>query len=89
MVYGVMVSGSSLGGVLLPIMMTQLIKRIGFPWMMRTMGFIFFFLLSIACFTVKSRLPPRPKPFVFKEYIDGFRELPMALTSKFLSFLNI
>ncbi|KAF5677190.1 monocarboxylate transporter [Fusarium heterosporum] len=78
--FGIMVSGSSLGGVILPIMMDKMIKSVGFPWMMRTVAFMFLFLLGIACLTVKSRLPPRPKPFVFMEYLSGLRELPMLIT---------
>ena len=78
--YGVMVSGSSLGGVCLPIMMAKMIKEVGFPWMIRTMAFIFLSLLSIACLTVKSRLPPRPRPLVLVEYVQSLRELPMLFT---------
>ncbi|KAJ4023998.1 hypothetical protein NW766_000225 [Fusarium irregulare] len=78
--FGIMVSGSSLGGVVLPIMMDKMINSVGFPWMMRTMAFMFLVLLGIACFTVKSRLPPRPKPFVFMEYISGLREIPILIT---------
>ncbi|KAF4337535.1 monocarboxylate transporter 2 [Fusarium beomiforme] len=78
--YGIMVSGSSLGGVVLPIMMDKMIKSVGFPWMMRTMAFMFLVLLSISCVTVKSRLPPRPKPFIVKDYINGLGELPILTT---------
>ncbi|CAM1503813.1 Fc.00g014040.m01.CDS01 [Cosmosporella sp. VM-42] len=78
--FGIMVSGSSVGGVILPIMMDKMITQVGFPWMMRTMAFMFLVLLGIACVTVKSRLPPRPKPFVFKEYTNGFREVPYTIT---------
>lgn len=85
--FGIMVSGSSLGGVILPIMMTHLIRLIGFPWMMRTMAFIFLALLLIACMTVKSRLPPRPRPFVFAEYVKGFKEPAYGLTVAGLFFL--
>lgn len=81
--FGIMVAGSSLGGVVLPIMMTRLIDQLGFPWMIRTMAFMFLALLLTACVTVKSRLPPRPKPFIFKEYIDGLRQPAMALTGRF------
>ncbi|KAF5022438.1 hypothetical protein F66182_5523 [Fusarium sp. NRRL 66182] len=79
--FGIMVSGSSVGGVVLPIMMDKMITSVGFPWMMRTMAFMFLLLLSIASCTVKSRLPPRPKPFVFMEYVRGLRELPMMVTT--------
>ncbi|KFA66905.1 hypothetical protein S40285_02319 [Stachybotrys chlorohalonatus IBT 40285] len=78
--FGIMVSGSSLGGVVLPIMMTRLTDQIGFPWMMRTMGFLFAALLLIASLTVRSRLPPRPRPFVFMEYVDNLRDPRLAVT---------
>ncbi|KAK1956007.1 major facilitator superfamily transporter [Colletotrichum sublineola] len=78
--FGIMASGSSVGGVVLPIMMTKLIAQVGFPWAIRAVAFLFLFLLSIACLTVKSRLPPRPRPLVLREYVDSLREPPMAIT---------
>ncbi|KAH6891039.1 major facilitator superfamily domain-containing protein [Thelonectria olida] len=78
--FGIMVSGSSLGGVILPIMMDKMIKSVGFPWMMRTMAFMFLFLLTIACLTVHSRLPPRPRPFVFMEYVVSLEDPRMSVT---------
>ncbi|KAI1097254.1 MFS general substrate transporter [Jackrogersella minutella] len=71
---GIMVSGSSLGGVVLPIMMNHLIPEIGFPWTMRILGFMFLALCGFACFTVKSRLPPRKKPFNVMDYVRPLRE---------------
>ncbi|KAL7619469.1 hypothetical protein AAE478_010008 [Parahypoxylon ruwenzoriense] len=71
---GLMVSGSSLGGVVLPIMMNHLIPRIGFPWTMRVLGFIFLALCGFSCVTVKSRLPPRKKPFNIEDYIRPLKE---------------
>ncbi|KAF4589293.1 putative transporter MCH4 [Ophiocordyceps camponoti-floridani] len=84
--FGIMVSGSSVGGVVLPIMMTQLIRRIGFPWMMRVMAFIFLGLLLIACFTVKSRLPPRPRPFRALDYVESLKDIRMSVTVAGLFF---
>ncbi|KAK7407980.1 hypothetical protein QQX98_009851 [Neonectria punicea] len=78
--FGIMVSGSSLGGVILPIMMDKMITQVGFPWMMRTMAFMFLVLLTVACLTVKSRLPPRARAFVFMEYVDGLRDVRMSVT---------
>ncbi|KAI1086677.1 MFS general substrate transporter [Rostrohypoxylon terebratum] len=71
---GIMVSGSSLGGVVLPIMMNHLIPKIGFGWTMRVLGFMFLALCGFACVTVKSRLPPRKKPFHVMEYVRPLRE---------------
>ncbi|KAI4861671.1 MFS general substrate transporter [Hypoxylon rubiginosum] len=71
---GIVVSGSSLGGVVLPIMMNHLIPQIGFPWTMRVIGFMFLALCGFACATVKSRLPPRRKPFNFLDYTRPLKE---------------
>ncbi len=89
--FGIMVSGSSMGGVVLPIMMDKMIAEVGFPWTIRAVGFLFLFLLTIACLTVRSRLPPRPKPLVLREYFDGFKEPAYSLTvvACFLFFWGI
>ncbi|KAI0109240.1 major facilitator superfamily domain-containing protein [Nemania sp. FL0031] len=76
---GIMVSGSSLGGVVLPIMMEKLIPQIGFPWTIRTLGFMFLALCGISCVTVKSRLPPRPKPLRLADYVSPFKELKFTI----------
>jgi MFS family permease len=55
---GIMVSGSSLGGVIFPIMLDRLFGSVGFGWGVRAAGFLIFGLLVIANFLVKSRLPP-------------------------------
>jgi MFS family permease len=88
---GIMVSGSSMGGVLLPIMMTHLIRLIGFPWMMRTVAFTFLALCGIACLTVKSRIPPRPRPVAVADYVKPLTEPLMILTiiSSFFFFWGL
>ena len=54
--FGVAASGSSLGGVLLPIMVTKLIPQIGFGWTMRTIAFMFLGMLIISNLTIKSHI---------------------------------
>ncbi|KAL7951253.1 major facilitator superfamily domain-containing protein [Trichoderma barbatum] len=87
--YGIMVSGSSVGGVVLPIMMNKLITKIGFPWMMRTLAFMFTLLLAIACLTVKSRLPPRPRRFVLREYAENLKDIRLATTTAAAFFFQL
>jgi MFS family permease len=77
--YGIMASGSSLGGVILPIMVTKLIPEVGFPWAMRSAAFMILGLMIIANLTVKSRLKPRPKPLVLMEFIRPFNDPPFLL----------
>ncbi|OJJ06557.1 hypothetical protein ASPVEDRAFT_87855 [Aspergillus versicolor CBS 583.65] len=78
--FGIMVSGSSLGGVIMPIMMNKLIPRVGFPWTIRIVSFMILGLLVIAACTVRSRLPPQPKPFSASSYLSGLRDPAFTLT---------
>ena len=89
--FGVMASGSSLGGVIFPILVQRLIPRIGFPWAMRVAAFLILGCLVVANLTVKSRLPPNPKPFVLKDFVRPLRELPYTLivTASFFFFFGI
>lgn len=58
---GIVVSGSSLGGVIFPIALNRMFRMqdLGFGWSVRIIGFIMLALLGVACVTVRPRLPPR------------------------------
>jgi MFS family permease len=88
---GVCVSGSSLGGVILPIMVNRLVPLIGFGWTMRTCAFLILFLLIIANITIKSRLEHRPKPIQFIKFLRPFQEGAFLLTvlATFLTFWGL
>lgn len=77
--FGIAASGSSMGGVIFPIFVTQLIPKIGFPWTMRACAFMILGMLVIANLTVKSRLAPRPRPLVIMEFIRPLGEPAFAL----------
>ena len=57
---GIVLAGSSLGGIIWPIAIDQLLKNrnIGFPWTMRIVGFIMIPLFLFSCTVCKS--PPAP-----------------------------
>ncbi|EPT01154.1 hypothetical protein FOMPIDRAFT_1023451 [Fomitopsis schrenkii] len=57
--YGLTATGSSLGGVIFPIAVRNLIDEVGFKWTMRIIGFILLFLLGICNATTERRLPPK------------------------------
>jgi MFS family permease len=63
---GICVSGSSLGGVIWPIILRNVLYKVGFGWGVRISAFIMLPLLAVACLTI--RLPhdqahiPKPKP---------------------------
>jgi len=53
---GIVLAGSSLGGVIWPIAIDKLLKepKIGFPWTMRIVGFIMIPCFAFSCLVVKS-----------------------------------
>ena len=57
---GIVIGGSSLGGVIWPIMIEKLLTtdQLGFPWTMRVVGFTMLPLLAIGCLCITE--PPRP-----------------------------
>ncbi|KAI0870144.1 monocarboxylate permease-like protein [Hypoxylon argillaceum] len=69
---GLVVAGSSIGGVIFPIALPRLFDtpNIGFGWAVRIAGFIILALLIVSCLGIKERLPPRRNKFF----------LPRALT---------
>ncbi|KAJ7675901.1 major facilitator superfamily domain-containing protein [Mycena polygramma] len=55
---GVVTSGSSVGGVIWPILANKLIQDVGFGWALRIMGFLSLALCLVSALLVKERLPP-------------------------------
>jgi MFS family permease len=85
---GLVTSGTSLAGIIFPIMLRELIPRIGFPWAVRAMAFISLVTLSVPLAIARQRLPPR-KRGSFIEY-QALREPEFALygTGMFIAFLG-
>jgi MFS family permease len=88
---GITVSGSSLGGVIFPIMVDHLTGEVGFGWTMRICAFLILGLLIFANVTVKSRLHHTPKPVRLTDYVRPLRELPFVALciGSFLFYLGI
>ncbi|KAJ9138430.1 MFS general substrate transporter [Pleurostoma richardsiae] len=72
--YGVLSTGSSLGGVVFPIMISRLIKTVGYGWAMRAAAFIILGLLVVANLTLKTRLPPTETKLSRELMARPFRE---------------
>ena len=77
--FGILATGSSIGGVIFPIMVTRVIKQHGFGWAMRTCGFMIFGLLVIACLTIKPIHPPNPQKITGTQLRKPFREPEFVL----------
>lgn len=72
--FGIMFTGSSLGGIVFPIMVSRLINDVGFPWAMRTCGFLILALLVVANLTVKAFVPPTPRPVAAAQLLKPLKE---------------
>jgi len=74
---GVMTTGNSVGGAIYPVIVRELLPRIGFAWTTRVLGFLNLGLLAIVVAFMRPRLPPRKSgPLVD---FSAFREAPYAL----------
>ena len=86
---GIAASGSSLGGVIYPIVFHELQPVVGYGWATRIMGFIALATLSIPCACIRLRVLPLPR----KSLIDfsGFKEPPFALfcLASFVGFIGL
>jgi len=74
---GIAASGSSLGGVLYPIILHKLHPQIGFPWAVRVIGFIALATLLVPNLCMKVRVLPAER----RKMIDttAFKSLPFML----------
>lgn len=55
---GIQAAGSSVGGVIFPILIRRLLPEIGYGWTMRLIGFGCIIFLGASYFVMKTRLPP-------------------------------
>jgi MFS family permease len=86
---GIAAAGSSLGGVIYPIVFHELQPVVGYGWATRIMGFIALATLSIPCACIKLRVLPLPRKTIID--FSGFKELPFALfcLASFVGFIGL
>jgi MFS transporter, MCT family, aspergillic acid transporter len=77
--YGIASTGSSIGGVIFPIMLSRLINDVGFGWAMRISAFMMLALLIIVNVTVRCRTPPALEATKNMSLFQPFREVDMML----------
>ncbi|PLB45085.1 monocarboxylate transporter [Aspergillus steynii IBT 23096] len=88
---GLAASGSSIGGVIYPIMFNQLQKSAGFPWATRALGFMSFGTCCISFCLMRMRFEPKEKRKLvqlsaYKE--PAFVMFSVAMFMGFLGFYN-
>lgn len=69
---GVAAAGSSLGGVIYPIVLYQLLEQVGFGWAVRTIAFIAFGTILVPLAVLKQRIKPhRARAFIdWSAFVD-------------------
>ncbi|KAF1991433.1 MFS general substrate transporter [Aulographum hederae CBS 113979] len=77
--FGALFTGSSIGGIVFPIMVTHLIRLVGFGWAMRTCAFLILALLIIANLTIRPYQPPVPRKTTFVQLAKPFTESQFIL----------
>lgn len=88
---GLAASGSSIGGVVYPIMFNQLQKTVGFPWATRALGFLCFGTICISLSLMRIRFAPKEKRklYQFSAFKDpGYCLFAAAMFLGFLGFYN-
>lgn len=78
LVMGISASGSSLGGVVYPIIFTYVQPtHLGFGWAVRIIGFIALFTLAIPCIVIKPRVRPPGRRKIFNAQI--LKDVPFQI----------
>ncbi|RAK82803.1 MCT family MFS transporter [Aspergillus fijiensis CBS 313.89] len=87
---GLIVSGSSIGGVVFPIALSKMLNSssLGFGWSVRVMGFVVIPLMAFACTVVKPRLPPRTTSFFIPEAFTQAR-FDLIIAAFFFMFIGL
>ncbi|KAK0451990.1 MFS general substrate transporter [Desarmillaria tabescens] len=87
---GIMATGFSIGGTVIPITAPNLINAVRFPWTMRIIAFILMFVLGIANLTLKRRLPPANVSGGILN-LKAFRSAPYTIwfIASFIAFLGL
>nr|POE79654.1 riboflavin transporter mch5 [Quercus suber] len=84
---GIAAAGGSLGGVIFPLMLQNLLPKVGWGWATRIQGFIFLLLLVVANLLIRSRLPPAPGGSILPDFMI-FRQPAFALVTAGTYFLE-
>lgn len=56
---GIVTTGNSVGGMIYPVLVQQLLPKLGFAWTTRVLGFLNLGMLSIVLVFMRPRMPPR------------------------------
>ncbi|PVH75807.1 MFS general substrate transporter [Cadophora sp. DSE1049] len=94
---GLTIGGSSIGGVLFPIMLSKMLNNssLSFGWTVRIIGFIMLALMLPAAAAIRPRLPPRknsfflPEAFKNPQYTSLLAAVFLMLMGMFMPFFYL
>ncbi|KAJ6788418.1 hypothetical protein PWT90_04699 [Aphanocladium album] len=72
--FGILATGSSVGGVVFSLVVGRLSARLSFGWAIRVCALLILFLMAIAFCTIKTTQPPSPRPFSLKHFCTPLTE---------------
>ena len=82
---GLVTVGNSVGGMIYPTVVRQLLPKVGFGWTVRVLGFINVVCLTVVIAFCKPRLPPRKSGPLWDP--DSFKDVPYILFVLGICFL--
>ncbi|KAK9895934.1 MFS general substrate transporter [Cystobasidium minutum MCA 4210] len=85
--FGCIASGSSIGGVIFPILLNRMFERTTFKWAVRTAGFVCLACLIGVNLLLKPRLPARKRGKLIE--LRHFREPTYAIFVAAIFFINM
>lgn len=85
---GLVMSGSSIGGVVMPIILSKMLNSssLGFGWTVRVIGFLILPFMAFACVALKARLPRRETNFWILSAFKDVRYVLLIIALFFLFF---
>jgi MFS family permease len=83
---GIVTTGNSVGGIVYPVVIRQLLGKVGFGWAVRVLGFVNVVALCTVFVFMRPRLPPRKSGPLFDP--DTFRDVPYLLHVVGICFLT-
>ena len=86
---GLSVAGSSLGGIIYPIMFNRLVQEVGFPWAVRIIGFMSLAMLMIPLATMRTRVQPPAKRAIFDKTTFTEPSIPTFMVSGFFGYIGL
>ncbi|KAL5463112.1 hypothetical protein PMIN06_001349 [Paraphaeosphaeria minitans] len=74
---GLVTVGNSVGGMIYPTVVRQLLPQVGFGWTVRVLGFVNVVCLTVVIAFTKPRLPPRKSGPLWDK--DSLKDIPYIL----------